>query len=212
MGVMKRSLGVLALLAVAGMASAQTIFDFESEPETDDLTELVLSQDGIEMTLSRTSGKTFDILDTDPFLGSAFEFPAGWGSRVMAPFTFQEEDDFFLANFDQEITEFFIEMGDFGADSDDIVVEAYSGLDATGNFLGSEIFSYGVDSIPNFAALGWSSTGENARSVLFRGGSPSFPNSVYMDNIQVNAVPEPATMTAAALGLAALAARRRNRR
>ncbi|MCG9894223.1 MAG: PEP-CTERM sorting domain-containing protein [Fimbriimonadaceae bacterium] len=206
---MLRRLAFIPLLLASAFASAQTVFDFEDQPESLGLTNLVLNKDGIEMELFRDSGRTFDVFDTDPFIGSAFEFPGVWGTRVLAPFAFQTEDDLFVANFNQEITEFWIDMGDFGADEDDLQLRIYSGLNGTGDLIDSIDYPYGLGSIPNFETVTWTSFGQNARSVLFRGGSPNFPNSVYMDNITVTPVPEPATL--AFLGLGGLAFIRRRK-
>jgi hypothetical protein len=221
---MKLKLIALASLVSFGCLSSAdfSFFDFENEPgstaNATNLTTLVMSDGIITATLYRDSGAGFGIVDTSPFVNSNFDFPASWGARSLDPFG-ATLDDWFVINFSQAISTFTIEFGDFGQDSDDIELEGYSGLDATGDLLESSSFSgyegnMDLDGFGESISLGFGQTLQESgmtqfNSIRFRGGSDLQKQSVYWDNIGVDyeAVPEPATM--AVLALAALAIRKR---
>ncbi|MEQ1906859.1 MAG: PEP-CTERM sorting domain-containing protein [Pirellulaceae bacterium] len=101
-------------------------------------------------------------------------------------------------------------MTDFSADSDTVTMEVYSGLNGTGTLLATVSNFWGLQSGPSYAAVGWASNTQTAQSIRFRGGGTAFPQSMFVDNVAVQAaVPEPATMAALGLGVAALLRRRK---
>ncbi|MCB8933327.1 MAG: PEP-CTERM sorting domain-containing protein [Fimbriimonadaceae bacterium] len=211
--------GLLVSLVVASFAGAHaySLFDFESEAATSDigsgspgaLTSVTMTDNGLTLELYREGGATFDIWDATSTEGF---FPLTWETRVLDPFANLTTDDWFIGNFSSAVKQVEVEMTDFGSDEDELVMEVYSGLDATGTLIATKTLSWGGNSSPSYMALGWSSVFESgaARSIRFRGGVPDFPNSMYYDNIAATPVPEPASFAALLLGGAALL-RRRNR-
>lgn len=201
---------VATAMATVGVAQA-AFFDFELVASSTGgfFTDVTLTNGGVNMDLSRTSGVGFDFIDTVPFQGGSFEFPAGWGERTLDPFSASSVDDYFVADFSSALFYAEMEMGDFGADDDELTIEAYSGLNGTGDLVAIESFSFSGNINTDGGELISVSSSEAFRSILFRGGDSSNPNSVYIDNIYVDTVPEPTTM--ALLGLGALLAYRKRK-
>lgn len=213
---------IILTLSSQVLARADTVnFDFESQPATftsppqgtrpGALTSLTMSMSGLSVTITRP-GSQFDIVDNS---GNQAGKPASYGSRSLDPFFDSSSNTPFIANFSQNVTSVSIDMGDYGGDIDNLVLEAYSGANGTGTLLAS---ATGV-LIPGggFDTMTLSVTAPGIMSLRFVGGSPSFPNSVFYDNLNVTfspqtSVPEPATMVLLGTGLAGLCGAVRRRR
>jgi hypothetical protein len=207
-----------AFVVTAGAFSATShaaLFNFESEassPKTGSLASLMMIDGGLTVTISRTSGSAFDVVNDDDDFGLPDAFPAAtWGNQALSPFWAPTLPDMFNANFSMPATFVSIEAGDFGEDIDDIVLQAFSGPNGTGALIDSDTV---VGYAGNMNLLGpgddpvlLSVSGAGIQSIRFVGGSlPTFTNSVYFDNLSVT-IPAPGAL--ALLALAALAPRRR---
>lgn len=220
--------GVLLLAAAAGPAwalPAPIVFDFEDQPvdstQNGSLTTLTLTQPGLEVTITRSAGAAFDVLNPGAG-GYPNAYPDGWGEQALSPFFAQSLDDFFIASFSIPVAFVSVESGDFGGDSDVIALEAFSNDDGTGQILPVNVNTDSVNWTSDLGLMGLGdppveiSVGEPLgtrviRSVVFRGGSANFPNSVYFDNLTV-VVPEPTTALMFGCGLAGIAVVGRKRR
>lgn len=210
----------LALLVVGSPARAQIVFDFESvlpvlslNPTT--VSSVTQTVSGLTVTIYRTSGAVIDVWDLSFFSG-----PASWGSRSLGTFI-DLTDDYLVANFSAPVggVGVSVEFGDYGADSDDtVLLEAFSGLDATGSSLGSASSSWGGGDFflgESPGTIGVAASG--IRSIRFKGGSFQFPQSLYWDNLTVqqqrDIVPEPGALAMlAGLGVAGVGLLFRRRR
>ncbi len=207
----------IAAFGIVGGAQAFSMYTFEGLAATSGgaLSSLVLTDNGLTMTLTRPS-TTFDIIDTNPFRGTAFQFPLSWRSRSLNPNNSGSNGNgIFMANFSSPVSAFEFEFGDFNNDQDQAVIYAYSGPNGTGTLLAT-VFSDPHNGVfPSYAGVGWNNGGNSsvvAQSFLFQAGTGNFPNSTYYDNFAAEAalVPEPATLAALGLGLAAFARRRKS--
>lgn len=203
--------------AVFASANAYSLFDFESVAATSNFsgstggyTSLVQSDAGLSLTITRSSGSRFDVFD-NPTMGLGYHFPLTWDRHSLSPFFASNVNDYFVGNFSSAVNAVELEGLDFSPDADVLVMEVWSGLNGTGTLLHTATNTWGMQTGPSYMAVGWNGgpTG-SAQSIVFRGGSPAAPQSMFIDNIAATAVPEPATM--AALGLGALAMVRRRRK
>lgn len=136
-------------------------------------------------------------------------FPPSWGNRSLSPFNDMQGGPFWI-EFTSPVTGFSLEFGDFGGDLDLGQIWAYDGIDNTSTLVDTDNFNYAGGAFP--ANIGFLSvSAPSIRSVYFIGGDSSFPNSVYYDNFRVECVPEPLTIGALGLGVAALLRRRKAR-
>lgn len=161
------------------------------------------------MRLTRTSGAAWDMAGPDT-LGNAGYLPAAWGRGCFDPFNGQSTNDYMQAEFlSATYGSVSIEFADFGADIDDIVVEAWSGVGGT--LLSTATYNgYNLATILPMTPVTVTVTSNSPIGMVrFRGGSSNFPNSMYMDNIVAGPVPEPATFIALGGGIAILARRKR---
>jgi hypothetical protein len=200
-------------------APASVLFDFEDQAETGfsdgALTSLELSSGGLTIEITRPGDPNqFDIYDVND-IGNP-TLPSTWGVRSISPW-FSNAGTAFVVNFSQPVEFVSIEMADFGQDPDDLFLEGFAGLDATGNLL-----DQAADQLPGGtdftgATLSIETATPSIQSIRFMGGTESYetpfgtfsiPNSVYYDNLAV-VVPEPASLALLA-GAGALAFRRRN--
>lgn len=208
---MRTFVAALAVCALSGSASAYSLFDFEGfAPGA--YSSLTQTDAGLTLVVTRTSNVSLRIQDTQAFLPN-FAFPLTWDNRCLSPFQDPTQDDWFLGNFSTAVDRVELEMTDFNADADDLVMDVWSGANGTGTLLASVTAFWGAtETSPSYRGLGWNGLGGTpALSITFRGGqlSSGFPNSMFVDNIAATAVPEPATMAALGLGVAALLRRRR---
>ena len=217
------ALGVpLAAIATHAVASA-VVFDFEEQPDTGfstgAFTSLTLGDDALRLTITRPgTPDQFDVYDVND-IGNP-TLPASWGTRSLNPWS-SNDGTAFVGNFDRPVRSVSIDMGDFGQDPDDLLLQAFDGVDGTGSLLDEATFQLPADGTDFTAARLSVDTGSaSLRSIRFIGGTEAFqtpfgtfsiPNSVYYDNITV-VVPEPTALLLLA-GAGVLATRRhRNRR
>ncbi|MCW5777514.1 MAG: PEP-CTERM sorting domain-containing protein [Phycisphaeraceae bacterium] len=207
---------VLAASCASGSPAGDVVvFDFEEFPgnpdrSAGDKTALLLVRDGFAAVIKRTSGEKFTVWNS-----TGETLPASWGSKHLSPTFNYFKDDYFVISFTMPVYAISIEFGDFGQDQDTAEIHAYTGLDGTGDRLGSAFGFFGYSDISvdpptrvEFAAA----QGETFSSVLFRAGANPFFQSAFMDNIVIHTDHAPAPGTLALLALGALGARHRRRR
>ena len=189
-------------LAVAAPSShAAIVFDFSSAATTN-YTSLTQTTDGLTLTLQREAGASFFVLDIDAPFGNA-----------LTPFL-DTTNTAFIGNFSSPQSTVSIDFGDFApSDADIMLLQIFSGLNATGTLLDSaSIACCEVGS--GFVGGTLTLTGTGINSIRFIGGSLEFPNSLFYDNITVsaNSVPEPGSLALFSLGLVGASIARRYRK
>tara|TARA_R110000868_G_scaffold119469_2_gene317060 strand:+ start:408143 stop:408787 length:645 start_codon:yes stop_codon:yes gene_type:complete len=197
-------------------ASNASIFDFEDQAQTTiggvrsgAHTSLTLEDDGLEMTIYRSSGAAFDIFPNNTFgPDPVFMPPVTWMNNSWDPFwDVSQTDDTIILNFSSMVSDFSFRFGDFGDDDDDIYIEGYAGLDGTGDLVDSNYeFLEGNDTF-EFTSGALLLTGALRSVVIFTGGD--FTNSIFIDNIRATGVPSAPSL--AILGMGALVGTRRRR-
>ena len=125
------------------------VFDFEGAPgdgvHDGDLSTLSLTESGLTVTITRTSGLPFDVLN-DVAGGFPDAFPApGWDDQALSPFFAETANDRFLVNFSLPVDLFGVQTGDFGGDDDDLILQAFSGLNGTGTLIDTTTDSFTGD-------------------------------------------------------------------
>ena len=221
---LKVLVGLLAITVVASPAAADLLlFDFEEFTATSQriptqvhpgaLTMLASTRAGVTAVITRTGGEAFDVVEcTQP------DFPVLWGGRAIDPWYEPDTFDWFVATFSAPLVYAELQMTDFGGDDDTAFMEVYEGPDGTGPLLATVDQYWGMASSPDFAALSYTAEpGQEFQSIKFRGygvrasDAKHFPNSMYVDNLGVIAMPEPATAALLGLGVITLFFRRRRR-
>jgi hypothetical protein len=201
----KRSMLLIALLCAGGAAQAETLFTFDNLAPGS-VSSIAQTVDGITVSISGPSA--FDLS------GTGF---APFGARSIVTFNNLNAAPY-IANFSEAVDNVSLDAGDFGSDADTMLLEAFSGLDATGTSLGSVTSAVCCNGF-NFASISVALNASGIRSIrFFTGPSDMFPGSLFFDNLRVNVaaapVPEPATWAAMLAGfvLTGAAARRRSAR
>lgn len=193
----------VAFALAAGTVQADVWFDFEGEASTyvagartGSLTSLTMTESGLSVTITRDSGAGFDIVENIAANGQAGK-PASWGDFSLDPFFNETTNDSFVFDFSQRLTTFSIETGDYGADEDRVTLTAYDGANGAGNVVDTVSVNWN-SGFPLFITL----TGNgDIQSVVMTGGSASFPNSMFYDNLHVEVIPVPGAVLLGALGL-----------
>lgn len=199
-----------AVLIPASEARANVIFDLESETATFSeplmtsrlgaFGTLTMTVDGLTITITRP-GSSFDIVSNTS--GGQTGKPASFGDNSLDPFFEDTNSAPFILDFSTPISAFSVDYGDFGADFDEMLLEAFSGARATGNLLAMTTDTYGVSSFADFSTATVSAQG--IRSIRMVGGSTGFPHSVFYDNLtatqQTVIVPEPSTLVLSGIAL-----------
>jgi len=186
----------VAVLALLGLTLGLThrvdaaTFDFEGEALASNLSSITETQAGLIATFSRP-GATFAIEDISPF--GPFGGPPSFGHRTLSPFLDNPTSNTaYLVNFSSGLSSISLNAGDFDQDADVITLAIFSGLNGTGINLGSASASYPASAtFPNDIVTLSLTAAVPILSATFIGGNPTFPNSIYFDNIVANPVPGP---------------------
>lgn len=188
------SIAVATLLASSAAMSA-IVFDFESAATGNYGASGAFTSGGVTMTVTRLDGSAVEVRS----LGG---FPASWGRNALSPFL-NIPGGAFLLTFSSAFSAISVDTGDIApSDADVFSLTVGSDVD-TDSQSGSQGF-------PFFTTL--SLTSLNSTTAILSGGSTSFPQSVFWDNISIelaNQVPVPATLALAGAGLLLLGWQRR---
>lgn len=181
------------LVSASAAAAATTTIDFESFADGTDLTGVDLG--GVSIT---AGGATVRI--SNPV-------PNGTHGIETVPFS---NTSLFRADFLVPVSMVSVDLGDFGGDEDNLLIEAY---DFGNTFIASSSATL-ASGVSDMIAL--SVSGANIGYVLFGSSlSAQFPNSVYADNLTFSAdmavIPLPATAILMMSAFAAFGALRRRR-
>lgn len=176
------------LLAAKVSFATPIIFDFESEfatavPRTGAYSSLSITKSGLKADISRPGGR-FDIVQN---VGPDQVKSSSFGSKSLDPFFQETRNTPFVINFSSPISRANVEMGDYGQDSPDtLILRAYSQPNASGNLIDSSRRKLFTNPSSPFAFRSRELvvSGDSIRSLELIGGSSSFPNSVFYDNIQ----------------------------
>lgn len=172
------------------------------------LSSLVMSSGGLTVTLTRTTGSRFDIVNN---VGGQAGKPASWGAHSLDPFFNLPLLDKWLVDFSLPVKSFSIEFGDYAPSDDDTPVDlrAWSGHGGTGSLVGTDSDVWRAsEGFPNYKTLSYS--GGNALSAYFYSDG-IYPNSVFWDNMELEVVPEPTVLTLLGVGAAGLLLRRKRK-
>lgn len=212
-----RSPLLLLLLFVARpcFAEISTVYDFESidvpagEPRVNFDAPLSITQDGLTMTISHENDIPFSInVQTGtPLFNAQFDLQA---LSAFNGLNGAADPGAFILDFDRTLKSITVEMGDFGADLDNLLLQAFDEAGANGNLL-----AFDTGTLPEGGTLFGFDTltveADGIQSIRMIGGGGQFPNSVFFDNIAVTAIPEPSSLGALCVALGALCLRRRTR-
>ena len=210
---------VAGIVFLCAPTMASIVFDFENQAQTGfsagALTSLQLSSGGLTIEITRPGDPSrFDIYDVND-IGNP-TLPGSWGVRSISPW-FSNAGTAFVVNFDQPVQFVSIDMGDFGQDPDDLILEGFAGPDASGVLLDQatdQLPGGGVDFTQS--TLSVETVAPSIQSIRVMGGTESFetpfgtfsiPNSVYYDNLFV-VVPEPTSLALFAVAAVAFVRRR----
>jgi hypothetical protein len=200
-GSLLAAVAVFGLAVLGSPARAVIVFDFEDVlgpgplvPNPTEVPGVAQMVGGLVVDIVRSSGSDLEVWDLDVFGG-----PPTWGFRSIGPFNDPLTDDFFVATFSAPISSATIEYGDFGADTDStIILEAYSGPGGSGALVASSASAWDDDFFVGDPPGSISVAGASILSLLFKGGSAAFPQSLFWDNLAVEpavaVIPEPGTL------------------
>lgn len=199
------SAACVAIGVARGRASEIAVFDFETVAARDDYPWLQLSQDRLAVTI-RHPNIRFAV--NRRIEGPRFDAALGWQAfSAFNGFGGTLDPGPFVVDFGLPVSRASIDMGDFGEDDDLLVVEAYSGPGGTGRLVARDRrLLVGKAAQFDFATLAVQAP--SIRSLVMIGGSPTFPNSVFYDNLTVTLVPEPAGWLTMCIALACLVMRK----
>lgn len=190
-------------IAVAGVSTAAT-FDFESAT-AGNYTTLSLTDGGVTASFSRSDSSDFSITNDSDLTRN---FPAAWGNQALGGFVGGSATGI-TVDFDVDLLSASVDIGDFGFDSDSLSLVAYDGAGGTGSVVDTAGSAYSGDIEVDGSGVLLTVSGSGIKSIVMNGIGNGSVNSVYYDNLEVTAVPEPATL--ALLGLGALAAYRKRK-
>ena len=210
MSLPKSLLLLLVVLLLPTLARAElAFFDFENEPAYAGMTSFTVASNGLQMTITRSSGITFDLdsPNVSPF-----------GARSLSPFNGENGAavaDTFQVELSQAVTYISVDFGDFGGDADGLYLEAYVGSGLTGNYAADQgsLAGGGSAFVYDQLAVSGNAFAPEFRSFYIRGGGNDFPNSVYYDNFtfEFTPVPEPSSLSLSLVAVGWLLTRRRRR-
>ncbi len=196
---MKR-LAFLALSAALGAHSVAQTFTFETMA-TGSTGGFALTVGGVTATFDGAAG-AHQVAD----LGTSA--PAGWLSRSLLPNLFTA--NVMTVNFSHLLSLASFQFGDFGSEDDVMHMRAFTGLNGTGALVGSSDVPFPASmTIPGDVGVCQIISATPFQSVRIWEDGASGQNDIYIDNLVVRVVPEPATIAALGLGAAAMLRRRR---